>query len=55
MKKQRENNSKGTLRKSFRRHARGHDSMLVLNTSIFNFTGGWSRLFSKYEYARFRA
>jgi hypothetical protein len=55
MKKQRENNSGGTLRKIFPRHARGHDRMLVLNMSIFNFTDGWGRTFSKYEYARFRA
>ena len=26
--------------------------MLVLNMSIFNFTDGWSRTFSKQEYAR---
>jgi hypothetical protein len=29
--------------------------MLVLNMSIFNLTDGWSRTFSKYEYARFNA
>ena len=26
--------------------------MLVLNTSIFNFTDGWNRTFEKYEFAR---
>ena len=26
--------------------------MLVLNMSIFNFTDGWSRTFSKNEYGR---
>jgi hypothetical protein len=26
--------------------------MLVLNMSTFNFTDGWNRTFSKYEYAR---
>jgi len=26
--------------------------MLVLNMSIFNFSDGWNRTFSKYEYAR---
>ena len=26
--------------------------MLVFNMSIFNFIDGWSRTFSKYEYAR---
>ena len=31
---------------------RRHDPMLVFNMSIFNFTDGWSRTFSKYEYAR---
>jgi hypothetical protein len=29
--------------------------MLVLNMAIFNFTDGWSRTFSKDEYARFYA
>jgi len=29
--------------------------MLVLNMSMFNFTDGWSRTFSQYDYARFRA
>ena len=29
--------------------------MLVLNMAIFNFTDGWSRTFSKHEYARFYA
>jgi len=26
--------------------------MLVLNMSIFNYSDGWNRTFSKYEYAR---
>jgi len=26
--------------------------MLVFNMSIFNFTDGWYRTFSKYQYAR---
>ena len=26
--------------------------MLVFNMSIFNFTDGWHRTFSKYQYAR---
>jgi hypothetical protein len=50
--KQRENNFRSTLRKVFRRRARRHDPMLVLNMSNFNFTDGWSRTFSKQEYAR---
>jgi len=52
---QRENNFRRTLRKVFRRRAHRHDPMLVLNMSIFNYTDGWSRTFSKYEYARFYA
>jgi hypothetical protein len=50
-----ENNFSHTVRKIFRRRARRHDPMLVLNMSIFNFTDGWSRTFSKNEYARFYA
>ncbi len=53
--KQSENNFKGALRKIFGRRVRRHDPMLVLNMSVFNFTDGWSRTFSKYEYARFYA
>jgi len=50
--KQRENNFRSTVRNAFRRRARRHDPMLVLNMSIFNFTNGWRRTFAKYEYAR---
>jgi hypothetical protein len=50
--KQRENNFKSRLRKLFRPRASRRDPMLVFNMSIFNFTDGWSRTFSKYEYAR---
>jgi len=32
-----------------------HDAMLVFNMSIFNFTDGWRRTFSKNEHARFYA
>lgn len=46
------NNWSSTLRKIFRRRARRHDPMLVVNMSTFNFTDGWSRTFSKQEYAR---
>jgi len=53
--KQRENNLWRRLHKIFRRRGRRHDRMLVLNMSIFNLTDGWSRTFSKYEYARFWA
>ena len=41
-----------SLRRIFRRRVRRHDPMLVLNMSIFNFTGGWRRTFSKSKYAR---
>ena len=44
-----------SLRRIFRRRVSRHDPMLVLNMSIFNFTDGWSRTFSKYDYARFSA
>jgi len=50
--KQRENSFWQPLRKLFGSRERRHDPMLVLNMSIFNFTDGWSRTFSKYEYAR---
>ena len=50
--KQRENNFKKRLRKVFRPRAPRHDPMLVFNMSIFNFTDGWNRTFSKDEYAR---
>jgi len=53
--RQRENNFRRTLRKILRPQGSGHDPMLVLNMSIFNFTDGWSRTFSKNEYARFYA
>jgi hypothetical protein len=50
-----ENNFRNKLRNAFRPRARRHDPMLVLNMSIFNFTDGWSRTFSKSEYMRFYA
>ena len=50
--KQRENNFRSRVRKLFRRRAPRHDHLLVFNMSIFNFTDGWSRTFSKHEYAR---
>jgi len=50
-----EDNFRSKLRNVFRPRARRHDPMLVLNISIFNFTDGWSRTFSKQEYARFDA
>jgi hypothetical protein len=53
--KERENNFRIKLGNVFRRRTSRHDAMLVFNMSIFNFTDGWSRTFSKYEYARFSA
>ena len=53
--KQRENNFRQTVRKLFQPRTHRHDRMLVFNMSIFNFTDGWSRTFSKYDYARFNA
>jgi len=34
------------LRHYFQNRRRQHDPMLVLNMSIFNFEGGWSRIFN---------
>ncbi len=44
-----------SLRPMFRRRVRKHDPMLVLNMSLFNFTDGWSRVFSRDLYGRFSA
>ena len=33
-------------RRWFRRRRPTHDPMLVLNMSIFNFDGGWNRIFN---------
>jgi hypothetical protein len=38
-----------------RRRAPRHDPMLVLNMLTFNFTDGWSRVFSRDLYGRFSA
>jgi len=38
-------------RQLFRKRARRHDPMLLLNMSLFNFTDGWGRVFSKEQYA----
>jgi hypothetical protein len=53
--KPRGNNFRDTLRGIFRRRNRGHDPMLVLSMTLFNFTDGWSRTFARDEYARFLA
>jgi len=53
--KQRENNFRNRMRNLFRRRVPRHDPFLVFNMAIFNFNDGWSRTFSKNEYARFSA
>jgi hypothetical protein len=46
--------SKRKLPTIFRRRVRRrHDPMLVLNMTLFNFTDGWNRAFSREQYARF--
>jgi hypothetical protein len=47
--KNKEQSFSQSLRRIFRRRVGRHDPMLVLNMSIFNFTGDWSLTFSKYE------
>ncbi len=51
--KQSQINSKRALWRIFRRSSRRHDPMLVLNMTLFNFTDGWNRAFSREQYARF--
>jgi hypothetical protein len=46
-------NPKRALSRIFRRSSRRHDPMLVLNMTLFNFTDGWNRAFSREQYARF--
>jgi hypothetical protein len=53
--KTKEQNFSERLRRIFRRPLRRHDPMLVLNMSFFNYTDGWSRVFSKNVYGRFNA
>jgi hypothetical protein len=48
-------NFRSRVRDFFRPRATRHDPFLVFNMSIFNFSNGWSRTFSKHEYARFYA
>ena len=51
--KQSQSNSKRAPWRIFRRSSRRHDPMLVLNMTLFNFTDGWNRAFSREQYARF--
>jgi len=39
-------------RRIFRRSARGHDPLLTLSITLFNYTDGWNRIISKNEYGR---
>ena len=50
--KQRRYNLTELVRKIFRRSLTIHDPWLSLNMSLFNYTDGWSRTFSKADYAR---
>jgi len=50
---QRSRNSFAELwRRIFRRTVRGHDPLLTLSMTLFNYTDGWSRIISKDEYGR---
>jgi hypothetical protein len=51
--KKAQTNSRSKAPKIPRRSRRRHDPMLVLNMSLFNFTDGWNRVFSREQYARF--
>jgi hypothetical protein len=51
--KQSQSNSKRAPWRIFRRSSRRHDPMLLLNMTLFNFTDGWNRAFSREQYARF--
>lgn len=48
-----ESDSKRRSGKMFQRSSRRHDPMLVLNMALFNFAGGWNRVLSRDQYARF--
>jgi hypothetical protein len=50
-----ENGFRAKGRGIFRRRIRRHDPLLVVNMSIFNFSNGWDRTFSKNQSARFYA
>jgi hypothetical protein len=49
---QRRNSFAELWRRIFRRTARGHDPLLALSMTLFNYTDGWSRTISKDEYGR---
>jgi len=47
------NQFKARATEILRKTRRRHDPMLVLNMTLFNFTDGWNRAFSREQYARF--
>jgi hypothetical protein len=49
---QRRNSFTELWRRVFRHRATAHDPWLSLNMRLFNYTDGWSRTFSKADYAR---
>ncbi|HEV2841457.1 MAG TPA: hypothetical protein VGW39_09040 [Chthoniobacterales bacterium] len=49
---QRRNSFAELWRRIFRRSARGHDPLLTLSMTLFNYTDGWSRTISKDDYGR---
>jgi len=51
--KQSQINPKRAMWRIFRRSSWRHDPILVLNMTLFNFTDGWNRAFSREQYARF--
>jgi len=53
--KQSQINHKRAMWRIFRRSSPRHDPMLVLNMTLFNFTDGWNRAFSREQYGRFSA
>jgi hypothetical protein len=50
-----QNTPRHSSRQLLRKRARRHDPMLLLNMSLFNFTDGWARVFSREQYGRFSA
>ena len=44
--KKEQNKLTNKLRNLFRKRRRQHDPMLVFSISIFNFEGGWNRIFN---------
>jgi hypothetical protein len=53
--KRRQTTPRRSSRQLLRKRVYRHDPMLLLNMSLFNFTDGWARVFSKEQYGRFSA